>query len=93
MAEQKDKAIASLKWANEAYPAVSMVKKIKLGILHFIFNEAGVKGEDRKNATKAFMATPGWFGGSANAMTDSGVMEKQKGSEVKVDEFDIDEEE
>jgi hypothetical protein len=76
--QAKQLAISALKWANETYPAVSQGKRIKVAILRHILDEAGVArdSEDRKAACKAFMATPTWFGASANSLTIAGIVAK-----------------
>lgn len=85
----KKEAIAALKWANEKYPNVSLGQQIKVGIAKFILDEAGVTGPERQDALNAFMNTPSWFGASANAMTESGVVEPRKRGEKVVGEFTI----
>ncbi len=85
----KELATEALKWANEKYPKASQGQQIKVGILKFILDEAGVSEDDlRKGAVDAFMATPSWFGASANAMTESGVIEARKRGEKTVGGFE-----
>lgn len=84
----KEQATSSLKWAHEKYPTASMGTKIKLGILKFILDEAGATGDERQNAVDRFMECPSWFGASANAMTESGVIEAKKRGEKVVGGFE-----
>ena len=87
--ESKALAIASLKKANADYPNATMGQQIKVGICRFILDEAGVTDKvERQAALDAFMASPAWFGASANAMTESGVVEPRKRGEKVVGGFD-----
>lgn len=63
--------------AMEAYPNLSQAQQIKLAVACFILDEAGCSGDERKDAVNAFMATPNYFGASANTLTDGfGLIEK-----------------
>lgn len=89
MSEQmKTAAVAALSKANADYPSVPLGQQIKVAIARFILDEAGVKEpEARQDALDAFMETPSWFGASANAMTESGVIEPRKRGEKTVGGF------
>lgn len=84
----KEQAIAALKTANSDYPNATMGQQIKCALCRFILDEAGVDDKEaRQDAMNAFMATPSWFGASANAMTESGVVEPTKRGEKTVGGF------
>lgn len=87
--EIKREAIRALTKANKDYPNATMGQQIKVAICRFILDEAGVSApEERKAAMDAFMASPSWFGASANAMTESGVVAPTKRGEKVVGGFD-----
>lgn len=86
--ELKREAIRALAKANADYPNVTMGQQIKLAICRFILDEAGVTAQaERQAALDSFMATPAWFGASANAMTESGVIAPRKRGEKVVGGF------
>lgn len=77
--EMEKEAVRALKKANEDYGNVALGQQIKVAICRFILDECGCTAqEERQAAMNAFMATPSWFGASANAMTESGVIEPRK---------------
>ena len=83
----KREAKRALAKANVDYGNAPLGQQIKVAICRFILDEAGVsEQEERQAAMNAFMATPSWFGASANAMTESGVIEPRKRGE-KLGEF------
>ena len=84
----KEEAVACLKKANGNYGQHSFAIQIKAAVFDFITNEVGVTDKDiLKDAFVRFMETPSWFGASANAMTDSGVIEAQARKQRVVPEF------
>lgn len=86
--QAKKAAIAALAKANGEYANATMGQQIKVAICRFILDEAGVsEKEARQEALNAFMATPSWFGASANAMTESGVIEPRKRGDKTVGGF------
>lgn len=75
----KREAIRALKKANEDYGNAPLGQQIKVALCRFILDEAGVSEKElRQAAMNAFMATPSWFGASANAMTESEVVPARK---------------
>ena len=85
----KAAAIAALTKSNSDYANATMGQQIKVAICRFILDEARVSEKKaRQEALNAFMATPSWFGASANAMTESGVIEPRKRGEKTVGGFD-----
>lgn len=87
--EMKREAIRALAKANADYPNATMGQQIKVALCRFILDEAGVtEPSNRKDAMDAFMATPAWFGASANAMTESEVIAPRKRGEKVVGGFD-----
>lgn len=86
--ELKREAIRALAKANADYPNATMGQQIKLALCRYILDEAGVTVQaERQAALDSFMATPAWFGASANAMTESGVIEPRKRGEKIVGGF------
>jgi hypothetical protein len=80
----------ALNWAHETYPQVSQGKRIKVALLRFILDEAGVKrgSDERKAACAAFMATPTWFGASANSLTTTGIVAKGAERDAEAESMD-----
>lgn len=86
--ELKREAVRALEKANKDYPNATMGQQIKLALCRFILDEAGVvEQSERQAALDSFMSTPAWFGASANAMTESGVIEPRKRGEKIVGGF------
>lgn len=87
----KDQAKAAAKAACEralaGNPGKSQVHVVRLAVFGFIADELGAKkgSPDRIAAAEAFMATPPFFGGSANTLT-TGFGLVEKGSREAVDE-------
>lgn len=72
----KSEATKACKTMLEKYPNASQATIIKLAVLKFILDECGATGEERQEAVKAFMATPSYFGASANTLTTMKLVEK-----------------
>ncbi len=84
----KERAVAALKKANADYANAAFGAQIKVAICRYILDAAGVDDKEaRQEAMNNFMATPSWFGASANAMTESGVVEAKKRGEKVVGGF------
>ena len=78
-------AVAALEKSHELNSELPLATQIKVAIFIFMLGELGIKAdaEEAGEAYKAWMATPTWFGASANSMTKAGIVEERSRSEGK----------